>query len=406
MKKKLITMLLLTSVVFSGCQKTPETTPSDTDESVPDTSVSTTETDRETYATVIPYEEYLDISIINATETPNEVYFQDLRYCRSEDPDYDHRYFHDISRQKIDYIISYLETTDVPDTFRYSGEKLHSPEEYEGHTYLGSVEIAYHLYDKPGPSRSSAGFKYVAIDIFDEFPEGYREFIDAINEDCGDEPIILGEPMEWSTELYMRLSGFTDETVNDGTVEDFLKLYPYDVYSLMNKMSKSSGYIEDENGSEKKDYYLFDDDFIMYYWPFFRTLPREIRSVESTDAEYLKFAEDVAERFGLNKSMVHETQYGDIYIENLDVTVYKTTDKLTFEYEQEERGTYYLVNKTVYDGGELVKDDIRTFFYSKDGKFIIMLNGSYIESYYGKELDCMYLMDFATTCGDLIASYG
>ena len=191
MKKKLITMLLLTSVVFSGCQKTPETTPSDTDESVPDTSVSTTETDRETYATVIPYEEYLDISIINATETPNEVYFQDLRYCRSEDPDYDHRYFRDISRQKIDYIISYLETTDVPDTFRYSGEKLHSPEEYEGHTYLGSVEIAYHLYDKPGPSRSSAGFKYVAIDIFDEFPEGYQEFIDTINEDCGDEQIIL-----------------------------------------------------------------------------------------------------------------------------------------------------------------------------------------------------------------------
>ena len=408
MKKKLVATLLLTAVVFSGCQNTPDTTVTETYES-PDTSIPTTEseeTEQETYVTGTPYKEYLDIHIINATYTPNEVYFKEIRYCRSENEDQDHSVFLDISRQKIDYIVSYLETADVPDTFRRTGDGLLSPDDYEGHTYLGQVIIDYHAYDKDEPGRPASEVKSFAIEIFDEFPEGYQEFIDTINEDCGEEPIILGEPMKWSTDLYMKLSTFTDEMVNDGTVEDFLKLYPYDVYSLMNELATNSGYIEDENGIEEKDHYLFDDDIIMYYWPFFRALPREIQSVESTDEEYRKFAENVAARFGLDKSMVHETQSGDIYIENLDVTIYKSTAKLLFKYEQEERGTYYLVDKTIYDGGELVKDDIRTFFYSSDGKFIIMLNGSYMKSYYGNVLDYTYMMDFATTCGDLIAVYG
>ena len=413
MKKELVALTLLTSVVFSGCQKNPDITPSDTGESAPDTSVSTTETDatdHSAYPTGIPYEEYLDVNIINATDTPNEVYFKELRYNRCDDKNDDNSYYIDISREKIDYIVSYLETADVPDTFRYSGDEILSPEEYEGHTYLGRVEIAYYSYDKAGPNRSANAGKFFAVEIFDEFPEGYQEFIDTINEDCGEETIILGEPLEWSTDLYMKLSGFTDETVNDGSIEDFLELYPYDVYTLMNRLATGSGYYEHENGyREKKEHYLFEDEFIMSYWPFFRTLPREIQSVESTDAEYQKFAEDVAARFGLDKSTVKDAINGDYkYIDGLNITIYRTTENSTYpyEYEQEERGTYYLVEKVIYDGGDYVQDDIRTFFYSKDGKFIIMMNGSYIESYWEEELDCKYLMDFASTCGDLIATYG
>lgn len=401
MKKQTVALLLLTSVVFSGCRKAPDSTPADIDESVPVNSVSTSVTGN-------PDEEYLDVYLVNATYTPNDVYFREIRYCRSEDKDSDNTYFLDISREKIDYIVSYLETADVPDAFRYSGENLLSPEEYKGHTYLGRVEIAYYAYDSGSQNRTATAFKSVVVEIFDEFPEGYQEFIDTLNEDCVDEPIILGDALEWSTDLYMELSGFTDETVNDGSIEDFLKLYPYDVYSLMNTLATSSGYISDGVTTEWKEHYLFDDELIMYYWPFFRTLPREIQSVESTDTEYREFAEAVAARFGLDKSLVSDTRYGTLYIEDLDATVYRTTDNYAypFKYEQEDRGTYYLIDKTSYDAGELVKDDIRTFFYSKDGKFIIMLNGSYIESYYGNELDLMYLTDFATTCGDLIATYG
>ena len=121
MKKQTVALLLLTSVVFSGCRKAPDSTPADIDESVPVNSVSTSVTGN-------PDEEYLDVYLVNATYTPNDVYFREIRYCRSEDKDSDNTYFLDISREKIDYIVSYLETADVPDAFRYSGENLLSPE--------------------------------------------------------------------------------------------------------------------------------------------------------------------------------------------------------------------------------------------------------------------------------------
>ena len=38
-----------------------------------------------------------------------------------------------------------------------------------------------------------------------------------------------------SAEFYKRITGVTDEMVNDGTVEDYLKLYPTDVFSLLNE---------------------------------------------------------------------------------------------------------------------------------------------------------------------------
>ena len=86
-------------------------------------------------------------------------------------------------------------------------------EDHEGHTYFGCVALKY---------RSTSGkIIYLYCNLFDQYPEGFTEFIDTLNEiDDENEDIIFGEPIEMTPELFNKLSGCSDEKVTDGTAMD------------------------------------------------------------------------------------------------------------------------------------------------------------------------------------------
>lgn len=388
MKRK-IALLITASLLLAGCNTAKEST-SSADDSVPAATAAPAATGSQdgTAETGELAEEWMRLQILNATETPNEVYYKRDVYTCGEGAD-PGNYSTLIDKDKLDYIVSYVEkSADSCVAIRDTGERILDPKSYEGKTYLGYVEMSYVAKDADG---NPIGSKYYKLEFFDAYPVEYQEFIDVVNKVMSGEELILGEPMEMSSDLFKSLTGYTDDMVTDGTLEDVLDLYPCDVYSLMN--SYADNYLYERNDNiETPDMYM--------YWPLFRALPREIRSEESTDEEYQKFAEDLAVRLGEDPSDVSKSSNGYLYIANQPFAVVRSNDlPAWFDYEGM---PLYLISREVLDGGELVKDDIRTFFYSSDGKFIVMFTGSYMRSWYGDQMDYDYFLNFYTTCSDLL----
>ena len=336
--------------------------------------------------------EYLQVEIINATETSNGVFYKKIEFENNKlrEPKYP-----GISEEKRDYFLSYAEKLAKNDYIKYeSGRFSLDPVKSEGHTYLGTVTVTYFAdYENSKYHKS----ENIRKDIFDELPEGFEEFLSTVNEYDKDNVISFSDqPCKMSAEFYKRITGVTDEIVNDGTVEDYLKLYPTDVFSLLNEYADNywNYYSKPERGVPVQ----------FAYWPLYRAYPKTKRSEKSTKEELGQFAKKLGTVLGLNTEEFKVNEEGSVTLridDKMTVDLYMTC-AIPDRYEYEDY-PLVLISKMYLDGGEFIKDYRRAFFYSTDYKFAVCLNGAEKRSYYGEQYTPEQLYDFYMSCKELLA---
>ena len=114
--------------------------------------------------------ESLKIDISNYTDTANGNY--ETRFCFESDKENGETEITSIPREKIDYLVSYIQEMDILSEYRMDIDDY--IEDHEGHTYFGCVALKY---------RSTSGkIIYLYCNLFDQYPEGFTEFIDTLNE--------------------------------------------------------------------------------------------------------------------------------------------------------------------------------------------------------------------------------
>jgi hypothetical protein len=329
----------------------------------------------------IPDELYIEV--LNATDAPNGVYSKAVNCVVDGDTGIK------ITREQAEYIISYVKNIEEPACAKDRRKDYGMYSEVSGeHDYLGSVYIHYFLETRDG------GTKYYSENkqLFDEYPEGYEDFIKLINEIDSNEQIILGEPLVMSGDAFSKITGFTDDMVTDGTIGEFLDKYPIDIYYLMNY---PNGYKFFRINSET---YITD---VFEYWPMFRALPTEIRNVESTEAEFQAYVEALAKALGADPSKVSDFERGGKIIAGQGLVIYQTCD-IPGIYEYSDTLPYHLVDHNYYDGGSMDQDERHTIFYSPDGKFAIAVNGCLERSYLGEWIQPAELYEFYLKIADLV----
>ena len=196
MKKKTTALILAAVFVLTGCGKGTKTIDTADITDSTDNVITSSSTEKETQETVT---EYLEIDISNYTDRANGNY--ETRFCFENDKENGETEITSIPREKIDYLVSYIQEMDIPSEYRMDIDDY--IEDHEGHTYFGCVSLEY---------RSTSGkLIYLYCNIFDQYPEGFTEFIDTLNEiDDENEDIIFGEPIEMTPELFNELSGCSD----------------------------------------------------------------------------------------------------------------------------------------------------------------------------------------------------
>ena len=377
MKRKL-TALILAAVFVTGCGTTTKTV--DT-EVVPDntgdvTTSSATETESHESETRAVVTEYLGIEISNYTDTANGNYETGFYFrCDKEKGETE---LSSIPRETIDYLVSYVKEIDIPQEYIQDSE--YELLESEGETYLGRVYLYY---------VNSSGSISLNCEIFDQYPEGFEEFINTLNElDDGHEDIVFGEPLEMTSELFNEVTGCSDDKVTDGTAMDVFLAGDWDLYTFM--------WLCRQGGFQDAEQQWAD-------WPITRSIPREIRNVESTEEELRAFAGDVAKAIGTDPSNITDDDMGGISVawnEGADhlfysgVTIYRTC-ALPDYYEYGETPDY-ICHAWYLDGGEYRKEDKYYAYYSKDGKFVMLFYGWNIEGTHDT------MMEFTVACKDLL----
>ncbi len=204
--------------------------------------------------------------------------------------------------------------------------------------------------------------QYLSAWGWDEFPEGWGEFIDYMNGLCGGEYLRSeGEVVEVTPQLLTELYGVTDEDVRGGTLQDVIEHNGLDIVDLTGHVL----YME----NELRNYYAdMKESLIEPYRPY------EIDSVESTEEEYDAFMEDFLGRLdGEWEERESDQNYLRYYVNTEngdDFYIGKTTDleNMNLEPPADEDG-YYAIALDAHMEGMVFGMD---FFYSPDKKFIMV----------------------------------
>ena len=394
MKKKIVCAVLSLVILLCGCNSKPVNSDNSSKETEIDSVMSQdTEpvTDTAPSSDTEPVQEFeghpdeLSIKIINATDAPNGVYFKSFE-CSIDGED-----SIKATQEQMDYIVSFIQNIEVP-SFEKDIEKWGDcySELSDEHTYLGRVEIRYYLVDDDGDKKYQHPLER---DIFDVFPEGYEDYIKLMNELDTDEEIILGEPLTVTADLIKNVMGYTDDLVDDGTIEEVIQKYPVDVYHLMNAFYNGAYLLVNSEVTLEE---------IFWYWPMFRVLPNEIKNVQSTEAEYQAYVEEVAKAFGADPSEITDYRYGGKFIPSQNVVVYRSCD-ISESMEYSDTMPLHLIHHCYLDGGELDKDERYAIFYSPDGKFVIAIaRGCLEKSYYSDCLEPNELNEYYLKIKDLV----
>ena len=394
MKKKIVCAVLSLVILLCGCNSKPVNSDNSSKETEIDSVMSQdTEpvTDTAPSSDTEPVQEFeghpdeLSIKIINATDAPNGVYFKSFE-CSIDGED-----SIKATQEQMDYIVSFIQNIEVP-SFEKDIEKWGDcySELSDEHTYLGRVEIRYYLVDDDGDKKYQHPLER---DIFDEFPEGYEDYIKLMNELDTDEEIILGDPLTVTADLIKNVMGYTDDLVDDGTIEEVIQKYPVDVYHLMNAFYNGAYLLVNSEVTLEE---------IFWYWPMFRVLPNEIKNVQSTEAEYQAYVEEVAKAFGADPSEITDYRYGGKFIPSQNVVVYRSCD-ISESMEYSDTMPLHLIHHCYLDGGELDKDERYAIFYSPDGKFVIAIaRGCLEKSYYSDCLEPNELNEYYLKITDLV----
>lgn len=342
------------------------------------------------YAFVIR-KDTIKVQIINATDSSNGVLVKTVDCVTDENKITEGK--HLITRAQFDRIYSYIESIKNPDFLdnREDNYTLYS-KAYEDHTYLGRIKVTC-VSELNGLDYQTHDVVRT-VDIFDEYPEGFDEFIKLINEIEPEEPVMTGKPLIMSSELYKKLTGFTDDMVTDGTVEDVLRVYPVDLYHLMTRYADHS-----LNYSIRQDIPVRK---VFRYWPLFRSLPVKIKMVDSSEAEFRDFVKKLATAIGADPDKeTYENSDRTLRESKFTVYVYRSC-AMPDRFQYSLTVPRHLVRHEYYDGKELDKDERRSFFYSTDGKFVIAVNGCLERSWFSDQLKPEELMGFYNKIADLV----
>lgn len=240
------------------------------------------------------------------------------------------------------------EYTDVYGDFRGNYKEL-----YEGHEFTCELRIVYE--DSFGKSHEIIRY------CFDEFPEGWSEFVKEFNDICGGEYLTDSITLQEVTPEYMTaVTGLTDEDINGGTLQEFIDYMNIDMFDL----AVEYRWIELENDA---------DEFYRI-----KHLPKELRSEESNFQEFYKFVTTfLRESYSEGAFDYYDI---DFYHNGAECRVWVGDDLLCFfrsECVDEDYGyirleqTYeygfdYYIEVSYYEEGASLSTP---FYYNADGKY-------------------------------------
>lgn len=263
----------------------------------------------------------------------------------------------ELSKDQIEYFINYVESIDVMDNMDKHINNI-SKEDYEGHKYLGSVEIIY--------NDENDNFQRITRYIFDEYPDGYDEFIEKFSEICGEDFITLNYNMQEVTADYFRRMARISDEVPDEIVEEFLDIAECDMFELL----------EDYN------YYAAQSgiDYINTY----RHLPKELSNEASTENELKEYVTDIAGKFDIDESRIFENKESGYYFSSAygNFEIYPSNMYPHPEYIQDykwecSKAHFYNIQDNSGPEGMITA---YYFVYSNDGKFMIVIPDSNSET--------------------------
>lgn len=232
---------------------------------------------------------------------------------------------------------------------------------YEGHTFTCAMAITY---------EDVWGEEYTILRLcFDEFPEGWTEFVDHFNDVCGatyltDET----KPQKMTPEYLMDITDIKEEDYYPMTLEQIINRLDLDMFDLiMAHSGKIAGY-------------EIDNMLTKVY------LPREVQNVESTANEFGHFVSDfIRDNFGkaafddLRVTYYDNVSYCWVRIDGQLVGFFRSCcindkehpgdvwlKKVTYNEEFE----YYMWNEI---SGEYSYG--ADFYYNADGKYAILFDG-------------------------------
>lgn len=351
MKKaiKAVAAILLSVMILSLCACNFKIVPS----SLPATKKAAKKTESET-----EQEKTFYIGLINCTDNPNGVfygavsngqcYYSGINFEPSKFP----RETGSVSDDQIEYFISYINGVKDPEFY---DDQLFSKlidGELKDHTLLFTLNLTYR-----DDTREVILTKY----IFDEYPEGFGEFLKKFNALFGAEIMTQGEPLKPTAELFTRVTGLTDKDFEGMTIDEYLDKYSISTFNIIHY------YTADKNSGNN-----------MKYIPVLRALNFDIRSVESSDEEFRQYVEDVAAKFQAAdpdhkscKTMYYDDGSARIQGDKLSAIVFKSC-KIPEHLVWTQNPPHVIYEEIkVKDGGTYDESIYHVAFVSNDGKFVI-----------------------------------
>ena len=249
----------------------------------------------------------------------------------------------EVPEEEYDYLINYL--TNLPQR-------------------EGSEEsaLAYKVYlryvDKNGKEQSMALIGY------DEFPEGWEEFITRYNGICGGEYLEENGEIQQVTPAFLtEVFGVTDDDVKDGTLQDVIETQKLD-------MTKVTGLFNMERTLDAHYAYTQGDLLDPYR-------PGELMEIECTDEEYDAFVAEYLECLGDDWEET-ESDQKDLRLlyngtEKIRLYVGKTEDiqnmSVCLTSFSATGDSYYTIDLDAHMEGMSYSAE---FIYSADGKFMLV----------------------------------
>ncbi len=244
----------------------------------------------------------------------------------------------DISAEDVDYILNYVAT--LPDNYKFGTDLTYD------------VSIRY--TDESGESI------YLNKRSSEQFPSGWDDFVDKLNEIFGEELLTKNKEIQAVTpEFLTELFGVTDDDVKDGTLQNVIDSQFIDLIKLNDSFQI--------NEMLSRYYASTKEELIEPY------RPKELISIDSTDDEYDKFVLKYLDKIGY------------------DISLEKDSDQEYFRYfrDDETRKYFYIAKTSDIDKLPTVYDDLFgyqmaldahmedmtftvEFIYNSDKKFILV----------------------------------
>ena len=220
---------------------------------------------------------------------------------------------------------------------------------------IETYRISLYYYDENGVEQ------WKSIWGYNEFPEGWSEFISCVNTICGEDYLSLtGDIVEVTPRFLASNFRVTDEEVKEGTLADVIKQNDLDIYDV-----SEIGFDMD---SELEQYYA---DIMEEYIAPFR--PVQLELTDCTQEEYDAFIELYLDELGGDweelKSDQPNFRYFRSTIDSKYFYIGKSMDLEMMELEFDDTYGYYKILLNAHIEDMIYGTD---FYYNNNSKFILV----------------------------------